>query len=209
MSSPDGGRPISATEADRRWDPWTPSVVAARLAGCTAPWAVAGGWALDLFTGSISRAHADLEITVPRADFPLIAAAFPEYEWDVVGDGIVWPYAVAGRRPDLHQTWLRDPFTGTYHLDVFREPHDGSTWICRRHPAITLPYPDLIHATPTGIPYLIPEAVLLFKAKARRPKDDADFQRTLPFLTAGQRARLTTWLTTVHPAHPWLTSTAT
>ncbi len=53
-------------------------MVAERLDGCGVPWAVAGGWALDLFAGTISRAHADLEITVPRADFPQIAAAFPD-----------------------------------------------------------------------------------------------------------------------------------
>ncbi|MEV6219531.1 hypothetical protein [Nocardia sp. NPDC051833] len=208
MSSPDGARPITDTEATRRWDPWTPSVVAARLASCPVPWAVAGGWAVDLFAGGISRAHEDIEITVPRADFPEIAAAFPEYEWDIVGDGHLWPYARAAHREDLHQTWLRDPYTGAFHLDVFREPHDGDTWICRRDPTITLPYPDLIHTTPTGIPYLIPEVVLLFKAKANRPKDDADFRRALPLLSEERRARLSAWLTRVHPDHPWLATTS-
>ncbi|MCA2210618.1 nucleotidyltransferase domain-containing protein [Nocardia rosealba] len=204
MSFPDGGRPITAFEADRRWDPWTPSVVAARLADCTAPWAVAGGWALDLFAGAISRAHADIEIAVPRAAFPTIAAAFPEYEWDVVGDGTLWSFAAAADNADLHQTWLRDPFTGAYHLDVFREPHDGDIWICRRDPSITLPYRDLIRTTPTGIPYLVPEAVLLFKAKADRPKDSADFHHVLPLLTPERSTRLHNWLTRVHPGHRWL-----
>lgn len=208
MSSPDGARPITATEADRRWDPWTPSVVAARLSACTAPWAVAGGWAVDLFAGGISRAHADIEIAVPRADFPAIAAAFPEYEWDIVGDGHLWPFAHAADRTDLHQAWLRDPFTGAFHLDVFREPHRGDTWICRRDPTITLPYAELIRTTPSGIPYVIPEVVLLFKAKATRAKDDADFHRVLPLLSEDRRARLSTWLAQVHPEHPWLSRTA-
>ncbi|MFE3321950.1 nucleotidyltransferase domain-containing protein [Nocardia sp. NPDC059195] len=205
MSSPDGGRPITATEATRRWDPWTPSVVAARLATCPAPWAVAGGWALDLFAGAISRAHDDIEITVPRTAFPHIAAAFPEYEWDIVGDGQLWPYPLAATRLDLHQTWLRDPFTGAFHLDVFREPHDGDTWICRRDPTITLPYTELIRTTPNGIPYLIPEVVLLFKAKANRPKDDSDFHRVIALLPEHRLARLHSWLTQLHPDHPWLT----
>ncbi|MGW5440171.1 nucleotidyltransferase domain-containing protein [Nocardia asteroides] len=208
MSSPDAARPITAAEADPRWDPWTPSVVAARLETCTAPWAVAGGWAIDLFAGGISRAHDDIEICVPRAAFPEIAEAFPEYEWDVVGDGHVRPYATAAHDPELHQTWLRDPFTGAFHLDVFREPHDGDTWICRRDPTITLPYRELVRTTPTGIPYLIPEVVLLFKAKATRPKDDADFRRALPLLDDNQRTRLSEWLSRVHPEHPWLSTTS-
>ncbi|MFD9552308.1 nucleotidyltransferase domain-containing protein [Nocardia salmonicida] len=205
MSSPDGGRPITATEADRRWDPWTPSVVAARLATCPVSWAVAGGWALDLFAGGISRAHDDIEITVPRADFPHIAAEFPEYEWDIVGDGELWPYHLAENRLDLHQTWLRDPFTGAFHLDVFREPHDGDTWICRRDPTITLPYAELIRTTTNGIPYLIPEVVLLFKAKANRPKDYSDFQRIVGLLPEHRLARLDSWLTLLYPDHPWST----
>lgn len=204
MNSPDGGRPITAHEADRRWDPWTPSVVAAHLASCTAPWAVAGGWAIDLFAGSISRAHADIEIAVPRASFDQIAEALPAYEWDAVGDGTLWPYASAADRTDLHQTWLRDPFTGAFHLDVLREPHDGDRWICRRDPTITLPYRELVATTTTRVPFLIPEAVLLFKAKAHRPKDDEDFHRVLPLLGPDRLARLRSWLTQVHPNHPWL-----
>jgi hypothetical protein len=44
--------------------------------------------------------------------------------------------AGSGRPPPevlvaVHQTWLRDPATGNYLLDVFREPHDGDTWTCR------------------------------------------------------------------------------
>jgi hypothetical protein len=43
------------------------------------------------------------------------------------------------------------------------------------------------------VPYLLPEIVLLFKAKHRRPKDRADFDGVLPLLDracrgmAGQR----------------------
>ncbi|MFG2446419.1 nucleotidyltransferase domain-containing protein [Nocardia fluminea] len=205
MRSPDGGRPITETEADRRWDPWTPSVVAARLATCPATWAVAGGWALDLFAGAISRAHDDVEIAVPRADFPHIADAFPEYEWDVVGSGEIWPYAQVASDPELHQTWLRDPFTGAFHLDVFREPHNAGTWICRHDPTITLPYTELIRTTINGIPYVVPEVVLLFKAKANRPKDHADFRRVLPLLPEDRLTRLNSWVSQVYPDHPWLT----
>ncbi len=51
------------------------------------------------------------------------------------------------------------------------------TWVCRRDPSITLPYSELILHTRTGVPYLAPEVVLLFKAKHLRPKDRHRFRR--------------------------------
>ncbi|WP_234791677.1 nucleotidyltransferase domain-containing protein [Mycolicibacterium mucogenicum] len=196
------GRPLSAEECDRLWQAWTPTEVAERLSGTSGRWYVAGGWALDLFVGGLGRFHDDVEIGVPRGRFAEIADAFPGFEWDVVGDGHAWPFPEEA--DSMHQTWLREPATGYYRLDVFREPHDGDHWICRRDASITVPYDELILHTDTGIPYLIPEAVLLFKAKAQRPKDQADFLHALPMMDRSRRSRLSGWLSQVHPDHPWL-----
>jgi hypothetical protein len=87
---------------------------------------------------------------------------------------------------------------------VFREPHDGDTWICRRDESIRLPFGEVIQHTPEGIPYLAPELVLLFKAKHTRPKDQADFDRAVPRLSGAQRARLASLLARVHPDHQWI-----
>ncbi|WP_221639313.1 nucleotidyltransferase domain-containing protein [Nocardia bhagyanarayanae] len=78
------GRPLSAEEAAGLWAAWTPAEVAERMAGVSAPWYVAAGWALDLFTGGDAREHSDLEIGIPRERFDEVAAAFPGFEWDVV-----------------------------------------------------------------------------------------------------------------------------
>jgi len=103
-----------------------------------------------------------------------------------------------------HQTWLRETATGSYLLDVFREPHDGETWICRHDETIRLPRSEIIHRTPDGIPYLAPELVLLFKAKHARAKDQADFDQTIPHLTPTQRMTLAGLLARAHPGHRWL-----
>jgi hypothetical protein len=50
----------------------------------------------------------------------------------------------------------------------------------------------------------MPELVLLFKAKATRPKDQADFDGVLPLLGQARRDVLSGWLELVHPGHPWL-----
>lgn len=196
------GRVLSDTEIDDAWRPWTPAEIATRLSSVTAPWCVAAGWALELFSDAAARAHHDLEIAVPAARFEEIHAALAGFAWDVVGDGQVWPYPE--RRASHFQTWLRDPATGAYHLDVFREPHVGDRWVCRRDPSITLAYSEVILHSAAGIPYLAPEVVLLFKAKHLRSKDHTDFARVLPAMDGERRSRLRTWLTRIHPGHRWI-----
>jgi len=60
-----------------RWNAWRPKQLASRLRALEAPWAVAAGWAIDLFAGRESRAHDDLEIVVARASFGAVRAALP------------------------------------------------------------------------------------------------------------------------------------
>ncbi len=131
---PGGGIELSPAEIealDARWSScWTPSEVAHVLTGISAPWCVAGGWALDLFRGAQTREHADIEIAIPAARFAEVHDRFPGYVFDAVGSGRVWENATPDVLAAVHQTWLRDPATGNYLVDVFREPHDGDTWIC-------------------------------------------------------------------------------
>jgi Aminoglycoside-2''-adenylyltransferase len=205
---PGGGIELSPADIealDTRWSlSWTPSQVAQRLAGFGPPWYVAAGWALDLFRGRQTRKHGDIEIAIPAARFPEIRGRFPGYAYDAAGNGRIWENATPAVLASTHQTWLRDPATGNYLLDIFREPHDGDTWICRHDETIRLPYTDIIRHTEDGIPYLMPELVLLFKAKNLRAKDQADFDETLPHMTPRQREALAGLLARAHPGHPWL-----
>jgi hypothetical protein len=148
---------------------------------------------------------------VPRGRFFGIAERLGGYELfvpsgDLTGPGLVWPLDRAPKALEgSHQTWVREPATGMWRLDVFREPSDGDTWICRRDERIRLPYHDVIERTDDGIPYARPEIVLLFKAKhSARPKDEADLAAVLPSLGPTRRKWLAEALALIHPGHPWL-----
>jgi hypothetical protein len=188
------------------WDAWRPDEVARSFVGVEAPWCVTAGWAIDLFLGEERRPHDDLEIAVPGDRFGEIAAALPGFELFIVGDGLAWPLAHAEEAANSHhQTWVREPETGLWRLDVFREPSAaGDTWICRRDERIRLRYGELIEHTADGIPYARPEVALLFKAKAARPKDDGDLTAVLPALGPERRRWLSEALRLVHPGHRWL-----
>ena len=185
-----------------RWDPWTPAEIAERLRGVEAQWYVLAGWALDLFLGHQTREHADLEIGVPNDGFPEIRSTLGDLELVVVGDGRAWAMSDESLTT-YRQTWGREP-GGPWRLDVIRERWDGDEWLYRRDPRIQLPATRAIARTSKGIPFLRPEVVLLFKAKAVRPKDQLDFELVLPELEHCSRAWLIESLSVTHPGHPWI-----
>ena len=108
------------------------------------------------------------------------------------------------RLEETHQSWVREPATGLWRFDVFREPSECDTWLCRRDESIRLPYDEVIEWTDDRIPYGRPEIVLLFKAKHTRDRDQADFEAVLPSLGPDRRRWLVESLERVHPGHPWL-----
>jgi hypothetical protein len=187
------------------WDAWHPRTAAERLTGVGFPWCVAAGWALDLFIGQQTRDHEDLEIAVPESLFETVPQRLPDLDFYVPqGEGRLAAMTAETLAGESHQTWGYDRAAGVWRIDVFREPHDAETWICRRDESIRRPYADIIARTADGIPYLCPEVVLLFKAKATRAKDRADFENALPRLTDAQRTWLVLALRIVHPGHEWL-----
>ncbi|WP_137726070.1 nucleotidyltransferase domain-containing protein [Prescottella subtropica] len=195
---------------DVPWTAWTPRDVTARLRGLCTPggrpvrWAIAGGWALDLHLGRRTREHEDLEIVVLGADVPAVLDAFTgdDWRWLLPVDGRLFPVE-SPARAGTHQTWLWSVEDSAFVLDVFRDLHDGDTWICRRDPTITMQWTDVVGVTADGVPYLIPEVVLLFKAKHARDKDVADLTTVLPSLSGAQRVWLRDALEKVHPGHSW------
>lgn len=190
------------------WSPWSPAEVTQRLSDVRAPWYVAGGWAIDLFLRTITRDHEDIEIGAPAPALTEFRDVLADCELFIVGQGEALALADAGTEElaTHRQTWVRDRASGRWRLDIFREPSCDGLWVCRRDERLTMPYGQLILRDPDGIPFARPEVILLFKAKATRPKDMADFQHVLPRLDRPARDWLRQALTVAHPGHPWITA---
>jgi predicted N-acetyltransferase YhbS len=191
------------------WDAWHPNEAAVRLAGVDCPWHVAGGWALDLWRETLGlpqlRDHGDLEIAIPRQRFATMAAAFADFELFSAGAGVVRPIRDRITAPEPHQVWVADMSVPAYRTDMFLEPGDDTTWVCRRGQGITRPMADVVRRTPGGVPFLAPECVLLYKARwSDLPKNETDFVGNVPNLDESARTWLVSALSDAHPGHPWI-----
>lgn len=190
---------------DDAWSAWHPDELGRRLRGVRRPWCIVGGWALDLWHGQETRAHEDLEFTVLREDLATFRAALEGMEFFTAGDGIVAPLTNDREPPaDIFQIWALDRATRRWRVDMMIEPGTPTEWVYKRDARIRRPRAEMVAVTADGLPYLKPAAVLLFKAKHRRDKDEADFARALPGLTADERDWLRDSLAPLHPGHDWI-----
>jgi hypothetical protein len=187
------------------WEPWSPAQVTEMLQASTPTWAVVGGWAIDLWLGRESRSHGDIEIAAPRCDFVHFRGFFePRYQLYAAGDGETFALDVDETIPSSKfQCWIADPDSGTWRLDLMLEPGDSQTWVFRRDERIQESRERMI-GREGGIPFLKPEGVLLYKAKAARGKDQADLEACLPHLSPDARSWLAASLSLIHPEHHWL-----
>jgi hypothetical protein len=179
--------------------------VAEVLVSLRAPWAVAGGWAIDLALGRVTRRHADVDIAVFRSDQEELRASLSGWHFDIVVEGTILPWA-SGKllRLPVHEVHARplDATAGPA-LELLLNERDGSDWVYRRDSAIRLPLARAIRHGPGGLLVLAPEVVLLYKSKTPRPTDEQDFRAALPHLDVPARAWLRAALLRASAEHPW------
>jgi hypothetical protein len=189
-----------------QWEPLTPSDVARELSGFTRPWWVVGGWAIEARTG-YRREHEDTDISILSTDVP----AFVEHMrgrwhvWNNVG-GVLHP--LGGRWTTVDeprsQLWLRADAASPWVLDVPLTPSLDGRWTNKFLAGHVATVNEVTWVADNGIRYLLPEIVLVYKARLRRPKDEPDFEATLPILTAERRQWMRLALTSIAPGHHWL-----
>jgi hypothetical protein len=81
---------------------------------------------------------------------------------------------------------------------------DQELWIFCGDARITRPLASVIRRNPEGIAYLAPEIQLLYKGRATRAQDQADFDHVAPQLARDARTCLLESLKTMDPDHAWI-----
>jgi hypothetical protein len=186
---------------------YKPADIALLFKDLSAWWAVAGGWAIDCFIGSETRTHADLDIAVLRRDAQRIRQHLVGWDLHVVAS----PGRLEEWNGSLHdksdnQLWCRPSPTEPWAFELLFNDSRGRDWLFRRNHSIRKPL-DAIAGRTQNIPYLIPEIVLLFKAKTASPTDETDLHSCLPLLSDGGRTWLREAIESTYGAdHPWIDS---
>jgi hypothetical protein len=190
-------------------DAWTElSSVAELLAAFDHPWGFAGGWAIDLFLNYATRSHKDVDIAILRRNQLDLQSLLLKHGWDLRvahADRLVsWRPSETLALP-FHSIWCTHAEFAPDFLEALLNEASETDFLFRRDATIRLDLDAAFLGTPSGLPVLAPEVVLLYKAKyAAEGPHSADFHRLLPHLDPVRQAWLATALERLHADHAWL-----
>ena len=188
--------------------------VAEAVGNLRAPFYFAGGWAIDLHLGRVTRDHHDIDMLVMRRDHLALHKALNQFSLKKIiphpdGSRRIAARSSNGRRGErlelpVHQINAYRAGESEPAFQVMLAESSDSEWIFRRNPEIRMPISRMGFHPLWGLPYLAPEIVLLFKAKHLEPRDRIDFDHASPALSADARRWLRDALEKTHPGHEWL-----
>lgn len=167
------------------------------------PWGVAGGWAIDLFIGHVTRDHSDIEIAIFREDQRNMKSILNDWFFQKVVKGELVDWGTETLELPIHELHGVQEANGNRLEVLLNECEDGQ-WIFRREPTITFPSSSLFLASKDGIPFLNPVIVLLYKSKNTREKDYADFLAVKELIDKKDKVWLCDALEIHVPGHAWI-----
>jgi hypothetical protein len=188
------------TEPEWWWEPLQLDEAVGLMEGFHGPWWIVAGWAIELHVGRKLREHSDVDILVLRDDQAAIRSQLPGWDVQIAHGGQMEPWP-KGTQIELPRSglWARGRLEGPWQLQFVLAESEGDTWWYRRDPAIRLPLEEIGLRSASGVPYLRPELVLLFKSTNPRERDEDDLEAILPSLDETARLRLAAWLPSEHP----------
>ena len=182
-----------------RWRNTSPHELVDWLAGVDMPWGIAGGWALDLWQGTVTREHSDIEIACFRSDLPQLLPTMQAFEIVVAQNKVLTPWRANDPLPDgPFSLWLRRHGEPLWDFEIVAESRRDNLWVYQREVSVTLP-PDEVFLQLGLFPIVRPEIQLLYKCKEPRPKDVDDLACCVPMLDAQGYRWLRDAVTVAHP----------
>lgn len=168
------------------------------------PWAICGGWAVDLFLGRVTRAHKDVDVAIPRRTQLQVQARLLVLGWTLKAahKSELSPW-VKGEVLELprHTIWARK---GDEFFELLLNEWTETEFVYRRDSRIKMPVKQAI-CRDGDVQYLVPELVLLYKSS--EPENEVnqhDLAVVLSALPPESKAWLAGSLAAVSPEHPWL-----
>jgi hypothetical protein len=169
------------------------------------PWFVAGGWAIDLFIGDVTRVHKDIEIAIFRKDQSRLREYLFGWEFTKVVNGKIEPWNQdEWLELPIHEIHAHTKNTFFLELEILLDESSESEWRFRRNLDIARPLSMIRLLSDIDVPFLAPEIVLLYKAKNPRSKDEDDFHRVCSLVDKERQVWLKQAITVCHPGHHWL-----
>ncbi|WZX99975.1 hypothetical protein NSQ26_11880 [Bacillus sp. FSL W7-1360] len=166
------------------------------------PWAIAGGWAIDLFLSQQTRPHSDIEILIFRRDQFALQTYLTDWQFTCVENRAIRPWLKKEKLSlPIHEAYAEKDGVP---LEILLNEADKHHWIYRRDTRIKHTLNETINITSEGIPYLSPEIALLYKSTHLRAKDEADFHHATKKMSLHQIQWLKESLLTMDEAHPWI-----
>jgi hypothetical protein len=192
------------------WSPLSIEELAKVFEGMPTPWWLAGGWALDLFVGTTTRAHEDIDVLILRRD----QLAVQKYvsDWQLFKTKQPTPPHLAPwlpgefLDPPINDIWARCELNdGPWRFQLMLMEAEGGRWVYRRVPTIGGSIDDMGLTSDAGIPYLAPEIQLLYKSGSGLKKDTDDLVSVLPVLPRQRTEWLLRCLQEQYPkGHEWI-----
>jgi len=182
-----------------------PLKIAALMQNFQSDWFIVGGWAIDLYLEEISRPHADIEIAIFRRDQIALQNYLNEWILQKMENSVpsVWNRNEFLELP-VHEIHCYHETNEPPNFEILLNESNADEWIYRRNKKVTKLLTEICLATNSGIRFLRPEIVLLYKSKNPRAKDEQDFEAVVKRLDAESKKWLANALAICDSKHRWL-----
>ncbi|GGD93792.1 nucleotidyltransferase domain-containing protein [Paenibacillus nasutitermitis] len=192
------------------WVPITVSEVSGIFSDIPVKWGIGGGWALDLYLGKQSRAHADIDVILFREE-QLTAFAYLSKDWILykAENGKLTLWNEGEFLASTNDIWVCRDDESPWAFQIMFVDTEHDFWIYKREKSIRREVKDIFTETGGGTPYLKPEIQLLYKGGSAeiREKDQKDFLKVWPSLLPQAKEWLKSSLNIQFPnGHPWADS---